>query len=93
MPETPPVPTLTSFCVSTIVPPEVPFAEEPLTTAVDVPFAVPLGCELGRVRSPFWSVDDMGKDKEVGETNSLAWAAVVGTVKDSMAETQMERVR
>jgi len=30
----------------------------------------------------------MGKDKEVGETKTLACAAVVGTVKDSMVETE-----
>jgi hypothetical protein len=35
----------------------------------------------------------MGKDREVGETKTLACAAVVGTVKDSMVETQERRVR
>jgi len=52
MPETPPVPTPATSFVSTTTP-ELPFTEEPLTTAVEIPFAVPLCCELGRVRSSF----------------------------------------
>ena len=74
MPDTPPVVTV-SFCAST--------AALPFVTAA-VPFEVaPLVYPEGRLRSDVCSAD-MGYEREEGEMKTLACAAVVGSVKDSM---------
>ena len=76
MPDTPPVVTV-SFCASTAV---LPFV------TVTFPFEVaPFVYPDGRLRPDVCSVD-MGYEREEGEMKTLACAAVVGSVKDSMLE-------
>jgi len=74
MPETPPVVTV-SFCKSVVF---------PFVTATTVPFEVaPFVYRAGRLRSDVCSAD-MGYDRDEGEMKTLACAAVVGRLNDSM---------
>ena len=87
MPDTPPVVTASLSGTFPFVRGVAPFAVAAVATAV--PF-IPAPAEEekgGRARSDVWSVWDMGKEREDGETKALAWAAVVGRVKDSMITT------
>jgi hypothetical protein len=87
MPDTPPVVTASlsgTFPFVMVVAPFVIGA----AAAGTVPFIpAPVEEEVGRARSEVWSAWDMGKESEEGETKALAWAAVVGRVRDSMMAT------
>ena len=75
MPDTLPVVTV-SFCDSSAV--------LPFVTATAFPFEVaPFAYRAGRLRSEVCSAD-MGYDREEGEMKTLACAAVVGRVNDSI---------
>ena len=69
MPDTPPA-AIVSLFSCTLLP-----AAEPFIPA-------PFGSDVG---SAVCSVRDIGKEREVGDINTLAWAAVVGSASDSMA--------
>ena len=80
MPDTPPVVTASFSTVATLpapVPLTVPFIPEPLV--------LPLVRGVGKARADVWSWD-IGKESEEGEIKTLAWAAVVGRVNDSILE-------
>jgi hypothetical protein len=95
MPDTPPVVTI-SLCSN-----EMPFD---VVVVVIVPFVVgwlPLMWVLlcwpfveGRAsEAEVWSAWDMGKEKEFGATKALAWAAVVGRLKDSIVSKGTDSTR
>jgi hypothetical protein len=87
MPDTPPVVTASLSGTFPFVMVAAPFVVG-ATTAAAAPFIpAPVEEEVGRARSDVWSAWDMGKESEDGETNALAWAAVVGRVRDSMMAT------
>jgi hypothetical protein len=85
MPDTPPV--VTGSLSGTF-----PFIIKavPVVIAAAVPFIpAPVEEEGGKARSAVWSAWDMGKERDEVETKTLAWAAVVGRVKDSMISIWM----
>jgi len=84
MPDTPPVVTVSLSGAFPFVVVAVPFV-----VAAAVPFIpAPLEEEGGKARSEVWSAWDIGNESEEGETNTLAWAAVVGRVSDSIRSIQ-----
>jgi hypothetical protein len=57
----------------------------PFVVAAAAPFIpAPVEEEEGNARSDVWSILDMGKESEDGETKTLACTAVVGRDKDSI---------
>jgi hypothetical protein len=80
MPDTPPVVTASLSGAFPFVMVVVPFV-----VAAAVPFiSTPFVDEGGNARSDVWSMLDMGKESEDGETKTFACAAVMGRDKDSM---------
>jgi len=87
MPDTPPVVTASLSGAFPFVVAAVPFV-----VAVAAPFIpAPVEEEGGKARSDVWSAWDMGKERDEGETKTLAWAAVVGRVRDSIISIQVLR--
>jgi len=91
MPDTPPVVTI-SLCSELFPPLLTPFVTVPFAGAGAVPPFMP--APLDGLVLPFvdgseiavevWSAWDIGKENELGETKALAWAAVVGRLKESI---------
>jgi hypothetical protein len=84
MPDTPPVVTASLSGAFPFVMAAVPFV-------VAGPFIpAPVEEEEGNARSDVWSILDMGKESEDGETKTLACAAVVGRDKDSILHGSLD---